>query len=266
MIDSHVHLAYWPVTTELEAAGVLGAVDLAAPEDRLPSAPHVIFSGPMLTRPGGYPLDSWGRDGYGIGCSDERCVRETIDRLAGKGARVIKLALDDGGLDPALAPIAVAAAHAKSLKVAAHALSRAGVEVAARAGVDVLAHTPTEPLDDAAVAAWKDRAVISTLAAFGGRDQTVENLRKLRAAGATILYGTDLGNQRDAGPSKEEISLLKQAGFDDAAIADAMTTAPARFWGIDLSTSYVVLDVDPRTDVTTYLSPRAVVLDGKKLR
>ena len=37
-----------------------------------------------------------------------------------------------------------------------------------------------------------DGVVISTLEAFGGRSSTVENLRQLRAAGATVLYGTDI--------------------------------------------------------------------------
>ena len=47
-------------------------------------------------------------------------------------------------------------------------------------------------------------AVVSTLAAFGGSPAAVDNLRRLHAAGATVLYGTDLGNTRDAGPSAEE--------------------------------------------------------------
>src|SRR5262249_38513568 len=152
-----------------------------------------------------------------------------------KGARVIKLALGDNGLDPALVPIAVTHAHAKKLKVAAHALTDATAMLAAKAGVDLLAHTPVEPLSDATVAAWKTGAVISTLAAFDshGALGPVANLRKLRAAGTTILYGTDLGNLRDAGPSATEIQLLKEAGLDDTAIVAAMTTTPANYWGLE---------------------------------
>jgi hypothetical protein len=47
-----------------------------------------------------------------------------------------------------------------------------------------------------------------------------------------VLYGTDLGNRRVIGVDPEEVALLRAAGLDDAAIAAAMTTAPARFWGI----------------------------------
>jgi hypothetical protein len=234
IVDSHVHLAFYglAVADQLAARGITTVVDLGAPERDLPALRrlpiHVIYSGPMLTRPNGYPLDSWGRDGYGIGCADAACVTSTIDRLASEGAGVIKLALDDDGLDPRLIPVAVAAAHAHHLEVAVHALSDASAAQAAAAGVDVLAHTPVEPLSPQTIAAWSHGAVISTLAAFGGSPSAIANLRALRAAGCTVLYGTDLGNTRDPGPSSEEIALLKEAGLDDAAIKQAMSPT---FWG-----------------------------------
>src|SRR6476646_4298943 len=78
IVDSHVHLAYWPVADELAARGVGAVVDLGAPERTLGGgAPiEVVAAGPMLTHPGGYPLDAWGEDGYGIGCADAACVRQ----------------------------------------------------------------------------------------------------------------------------------------------------------------------------------------------
>jgi hypothetical protein len=241
IIDSHVHLSYWPVADRLASEGVIAVVDLGAPEATLgqPAPLQVIAAGPMLTHPDGYPLDAWGpgdrrlpRSGYGIGCADAACVTATVDRLAAHGARVIKVALDSDGLDPALLPAAVSAAHAHHLKLAVHALSDASAATAAAAGADVLAHTPVEPLADATVAAWRGRAVISTLAAFGGSDAAVDNLRRLRAAGATILYGTDLGNLHDDEPSAEEMALLRRAGLDDAAITAAMTTTPLTYWNV----------------------------------
>jgi hypothetical protein len=267
IVDSHVHLAYFPVASQLAAHGVLAVVDLAAPERTLAvsgsnhSPLQVIAAGPMLTHPDGYPLDAWGADGYGIGCADETCVRAAIDRLAGEGAGVIKLALDEDGLDPALIPIAVAVAHAHHLRVAAHALTDASAARAAAAGVDILAHTPIEPLADATVAAWQGRAVISTLAAFGGSATAVDNLRRLRAAGATILYGTDLGNLHAEGPSDDEVALLRAAGLDDAAITAAMTTTPIAYWNLhfDPNTTYLVLAGDPRRDARVLLHPRSVV-------
>jgi hypothetical protein len=273
VVDSHVHLTYWPVADLLAKAGIAAAVDLAAPAVRSDVRLRVISSGPMLTSPGGYPLDSWGADGYGIGCADAACVTAAVDRLARQGAGVIKLALDEDGLDPALVGAAVAAAHARRLRVAVHALTDRSARLAGEAGVDLLAHTPVEPLRPETIAAWRGRAVISTLAAFGGGPAAVANLRALRAAGATVLYGTDLGNLRDAGPSAAELALLRAAGLDDAAIAEAMTTAPARYWSLPFGTvaagaeaSLLVLDRDPRVDATALLSPRAVWIRGRRVR
>jgi imidazolonepropionase-like amidohydrolase len=168
--------------------------------------------------------------------------------------------------------VAVAAAHERKLKLAVHALSDGSAAAAARAGADLLAHTPVEPLSDATVALWRGRAVISTLAAFGGSATAVDNLRKLRAAGATVLYGTDLGNARVAGPNPEEVALLRKAGLDDAAIAGAMTTVPAAYWGLPFGltkgaeATFVVLDGDPRRDVNTLLAPRQAWLRGRRVR
>ena len=286
VIDAHVHLAFWPVAEDAARHGLAASVDLAAPLRTLDqlrgSALRVIVSGPMLTRPDGYPLDAWGSDGYGIGCADAAAVRAAIEQLAGRGARVIKLAIADDGLDPALVPVAVAAAHERKLLVAAHALGDRDARLAADAGVDILAHTPTERLADETVAAWRGRAVISTLAAFGGSDTTVDNLRRLRAAGATIVYGTDLGNERDAGPSEPEIELLQKAGLDGAAIVDAMTAAPARVFGpaglgeVDgrarlgeltagAEASFLVLDQDPTLHPLAIAHPREVWLRGRRI-
>jgi len=274
MVDSHVHLTLDPVANELEKHGVLVAVDLAAPEramhDQVPI--EILRSGPMLTHPDGYPLDEWGSDGYGTGCSDAACVRAAVDRLANEGARVIKIAGDADGLAVALMPVAVEAAHAKHLKVAIHALSDAGALAGAQAGCDILAHTPVEPLAPTTIAAWKGRAVISTLAAFGGSPTAVSNLTQLRAAGLTVLYGTDLGNIKPTGPSHEEVALLREAGLDDAAITAAMTTTPVAFWGLDYAiaphhpATFLVLDGDPRSNIEHLLAPVDVWRAGRSVR
>src|SRR5439155_15889882 len=124
----------------------------------------------------------------------------------------------------------------------------------------------------ATIGAWRGRAVVSTLAAFGGTTSAIDNLRALRAAGVTVLYGTDLGNLRDDGPSMDEIALLRAAGLDDAAITAAMTTTPAAYWHLPFATamgseaSVLVLDRDPRHDVRALLSPRAIWLRGRAMR
>ena len=202
IVDSHVHLAYYPVASQLVVNGIDAVVDLAAPESALDTKYPlpVIQSGPMLTRPNGYPLDSWGADGYGIGCADLACIDAAITRLQSRGARVIKIALDAGGLDWKLATHATRVAHAAQLKVVVHALSDASARRAAEMDADVLAHTPLEPLSVETIVAWRTaserrpRAVISTLAAFSGSEAALSNLSRLRDAGMIVLYGTDLGN------------------------------------------------------------------------
>ena len=68
-IDSHVHLAYLPRAAEHARGGIAAAVDLASPEAFLADRDArlvLLRSGPMLTAPRGYPLESWGSNGYGV--------------------------------------------------------------------------------------------------------------------------------------------------------------------------------------------------------
>lgn len=273
IVDSHVHLAYYPVGDRLAARGIGAVVDLAAPEGTLAAAQPltVIASGPMITRPAGYPLNAWGDNGYGIGCGELACVTAAIDRLAAAGAKVIKLPLDATGLPPPFVEPAIAHAHAKGLRVAVHALTDDAARRGATAGADVLAHTPVEPLASDTVTAWRGRAVISTLAAFGA-PVAADNLKQLRAHGLTVLYGTDLGNLRVDGPSEQEMTGLRLAGLDDAAITAAMTTAPIDYWKLPLGVkqgdeaTFLVLDLDPRTDASALLRPRSIVHRGRVIK
>jgi imidazolonepropionase-like amidohydrolase len=101
--------------------------------------------------------------------------------------------------------------------------------------------------------------VISTLRAFGGSKAAVANLRALRDAGATVLYGTDFGNTTTPGIDGDELALLAQAGLDGAAILAAGTSTPAAFWGLEgfgrieigAEAHVLVLDADPTVDPTT---------------
>lgn len=278
-IDSHVHLAYWSVGEELLDRGVATVVDLAAPmvwldAPEVPPQLQVIASGPMVTARRGYPTRSWGADGYGLEVGGPREAEAAVDELRAHGAKIIKLPITEAPVlaDGALRA-AVTRAHGLKLKVVSHALSADEVRVAAEVGVDVLAHTPVEPLKN--VEAWRGRAVISTLAAFGGERSTIDNLKVLRAAGAVVLYGTDLGNTRDAGISSAEIELLRAAGLDGQAIVDAGTRSPARYWGllddegrgpgvitVGGSADFLVLVKDPRSSPETLAAPEAVYIAG----
>ena len=233
-IDSHVHLVYAPAVDAFAAGGVAGALDLAAPlaifdADMAPL--RVLAAGPMITAELGYPTQSWGAGGYGLECADADAAVAAVELLADLGAAVIKLPVTAAPqLDDAALAAAAARAHELGLPVVSHALSDDQARRAALAGVDVLAHTPTETLSAATIAAWKGRAVISTLWAFGGAATTIGNLQALRAAGVTVLYGTDFGNTATPGIDGTELALLQQAGLSPQEILAAGTSAPAARW------------------------------------
>jgi imidazolonepropionase-like amidohydrolase len=273
-IDSHVHLAYDPVADALLAGGIVAVLDLAAPLSTL-NASHgalrVLNAGPMITAPLGYPTTSWGQGGYGLEVSSKETGAAAVETLFSAGVQAIKVPLTGAPtLDDATVKAIVGAAHAHGLKVYTHALEAANAARAAADGVDVLAHTPVEPLDEATLEAWKTRTVISTLAAFGGGAAAVQNLRDLRAHGARVLYGTDLGNTRDTNIQRAEITLLLAAGLDGRAIVEAGTSVPAQFLGLaDLGSleigkraSFLVLASDPTLDPSALCTPLAVYVDG----
>ncbi len=275
-IDSHVHLAYIGHDAPTLAAGGLAAVvDHAAPVSIFESshAPlEVRAAGPMVTATDGYPTQSWGANGYGLECADLEAAEQAVEALAALGAGLIKVPVEASGPDLPLDTLkAIAArAHALELPVSAHALGADDAALAAEADADVLAHTPTVALAPETVAAWADRAVITTLGAFGGSATTLANLAALREAGAAVLYGTDLGNTTVPGVDPDELALMGAAGMDGAAILEAGTASPAAWWGFEelgavapgKAASLLVLDADPLEDPAILATPAAVYIDG----
>lgn len=286
VIDGHVHLAYafGPRHVArgralLGARGVVAGVDMAAPVEALAAFDPTRWptSGPMLTATGGYPTQGWGADGYGREIAGPAHARRAVDALVDAGASLIKVPIEaathGSALDDRELAAIVAHAHARGLRVAAHALADADAARAAALGVDVLAHTPLEPLADATVAALSDRAVVSTLGAFGASDVAVDNLRRLHDAGTLVLYGTDLGNSPVLGIDADELALLRHAGLSPAEVLAAATSRPAAFWGMDelgalapgRAASLLVLDRDPLDDPTALARPVEVWLDGVRV-
>ena len=284
LIDAHVHLS---VAGELakvaeaeRKAGIAAVLDLGEPERLLAQLPglrplRVLFAGPLLTAPKGYPTQSWGKDGYGGELATVADARAAVERLAKAGASMVKLAFDARFplLDPKVAKAVAEAAHARGLKVAAHALDVKMVRRALDAAVDVLAHTPVEPLPPELVREIGARKlhVVSTLKSSGGAKAAIANLGKLAAAGAVVVYGTDLGNQFTApGVDADELGLLAQAGLSPAAILRSATSEPASLLGLrDLgaievgkAASLLALPSDPALDATALALPAWVLIDG----
>lgn len=279
-LDSHVHLAYLPEAEAMLDGGVVAAVDLAAPLDALSTpalsaegALRVRWAGPMVTAVGGYPTQSWGRNGYGLEVTTAEEAAAAVATLADAGATLVKVPLGGSpGLTDAALEAAVAAAHDRGLPVAAHALDDAAAARAAAFDVDLLAHLPTRRLRAATIEAWAGRAVVPTLDAFGPSADALANLADLQAAGAVILYGTDFGNTRTAGVQEGELRALVDAGMTAAQILAAGTAAPAAYWGWDdlgslepgKAASFLVLAADPLTDPLTLADPVEVWVDGAR--
>ncbi len=231
IVDAHVHLSIAGevslIAREELRRGVAGVLDLGAPERMLPALDaqplRVRFAGPLFTAPGGYPTQTWGKNGHGLELSTAVEGRAAVGRLAAAQARFIKLAFDPRHplLAPELAKAVADEAHRLGLRVAAHALEADSVRRALEAGTDVLAHTPREPLPADLLEKMKGKWVISTLWAFG---VDPARLAALREAGARVAYGTDLGNERtEPGIDARELALLRAAGVDPllAATRDA---------------------------------------------
>ncbi|HEU4755225.1 MAG TPA: hypothetical protein VFS72_01075 [Agromyces sp.] len=249
LVDHHVHLQL-ARADDAVAGGVAAVVDLGADPGaiatiaRTEGLPHVRYAGAFLTAPGGYPSDRpWRPEGSvrelqsvdGDAGADEAREREhhalagpveaAVDEQRSFGASVVKVMLNSAVgpvFDRPTLDALVAAARARDLPVAAHAEGAGMAQLAIDAGVDVLVHAPfTERLDDALVAraAEAGQAWISTLAIHVRDDATVaetaiDNVRRFRAAGGRVLYGTDLGNgELVAGVNPDEVAALVRAGL-----------------------------------------------------
>jgi len=241
LVDHHVHLMITGIHALADSA-LAGAVDLGAPLDLLTERrshdglPHVEFAGTFLTAPGGYPV---GRPWAAPGCAREvpaatgdgrgslpGPAETAVSEQQAFGASLIKVALNAAAgpvFDRSTLDAVVAAAHGRGLPVVAHVEGDGMTRLAIEAGVDALAHTPfTERVDDDLVAraAVDGQRWISTLFVAGHgeptpeRDLAIDNLRRFRAAGGRVLYGTDLGNgDQPLGVNPAEVGLLTEAGL-----------------------------------------------------
>ncbi len=237
---------------------------------------------------------------------NEAEIDAALDLLVSQGATFVKSYLlfseefelrrgneeyyGEAGLDPALMPYLVEAAHARGLPVAVHVQTRQDAVTAARAGADMLGHLPAYgaereigdvaatrlTAEDAELIAEAGMLLVPTYALArssfarqageGNLDEALRdavyaaqasNLRLLQAAGARILTGTD-------GPYavNEEVAHWVDIGglSQDEALA-AMWNTPQylfperRIGRIEpgFEASFLVLDSDPREDFSNLL-------------
>jgi imidazolonepropionase-like amidohydrolase len=213
----------------------------------------------MLTGHGGYPTRAgWGPEGTGRELHGPEDATATVAGLAARGATAIKVSLNaEAGPTPTDAELTAICdeAHGHDLPVTAHAQGKGQVERALGAGVDELAHAPwSERLSDGTIEAAASRMrIVSTLHIHGpGRSLEVamDNIRRFRAAGGDVSYGTDLGNGGiPPGIDARESELLARAGMSNEEVLGAMIRAPL---DDDAPADLIALGADPLRDLAAF--------------
>ncbi|MFO1467242.1 MAG: amidohydrolase family protein [Steroidobacteraceae bacterium] len=191
---------------------------------------------------------------------------------------------------------AVQEATKAHLFVAAHAHDRHGANAAVRAGVRSIEHGTY--LDEQTLALMKKQGTffVPTLAIMSHMSDPKGNsaadvllqirteqmmkplrdaVRRARALGVTVAAGTDgtYGDGDDTARVRpgDEIAQLVACGYTPLEAIEAATHASARVLGIDdrtgsiavgLEADILVIDRDPRTDLTTLLEPMLVMNNG----
>ena len=286
--------------------GVTTARDLGSEEpitgaviDKKPYQLRQFYSGPILQAPGGYPNVAF--PGSGVEVSGDSAVRAKVDALVAQGASVIAASLDDGKEtnapwhwhEPASPPpwptlsdadllsIVDQAHNVHHVKVTAYFGNDAGAQRALSAGVDEWAHMPCELLSGSVIAeaGSKKIAIDTTIDTFVQCPGVHENSYLLLAAGAQLLYGTDMGHlDIPHAPDSNEIHMLLHAGFHNGfdyptALTKALiaaTSAPAAYLGLaplgtiakDAPADIVVINGDVRDNFKELETPRLVVKNG----
>ncbi|HVL80587.1 MAG TPA: amidohydrolase family protein [Actinomycetota bacterium] len=239
LVDAHAHLALadpWQVAR----AGVTGVLDLGAPLHFAIGSHEPLryrFSGPMLTSPGGYPIRTWGAGGFGLEVATVEQAAQAASELIDHGATVVKIALEprEGDVIPEGRLRAIVdTAHARGVRVVAHAVLTGAVCAALDAGVDILAHVPVERLDEQVVADIASRgvAVISTICAQGATPAVEDNARAMAEAGVRIVYGTNLGMRESPYLDIEELRCLAAVTGSEEGALRAATTDAAEVAGV----------------------------------
>ena len=225
-------------------------------------------------------------------------LTEAVTRQAERGDGWVKIVGDwidrsTGDLAPcwpreALRP-AIAAAHAAGARVTAHCFSEDSLPDLVEAGIDCIEHATG--LDERTLPLLAERAVaivptlinIATFPTIAAAAQDkfptyAAHMLALHArrhatviaaaeAGLPIFAGTDAGGSLAHGRIVDEVLELARAGLSSRAALDAACWS-ARSWlgrdglGEGTSADLLVLDGDPREDLTVLQSPAAVVLRG----
>jgi imidazolonepropionase-like amidohydrolase len=312
-INAHVHitgltdddLRRWTragITTVRDLAGP--TAERVAARERIrraddPTLPRLLVAGPIVTVADGYPLAVGDRTlrVEGVAVQGAEHARTIISALADAGVDQIKIAVSGRSdvdwqelTDDEIAAI-TGAAHARGLRVSAHADRAAALERVVRGGIDDAAHSPRDRVPDEVFAMMAARGVTMTptiavyeaLARHRGKDaawrqQTqpvmYDNLRRFVAAGGILALGDDYGGVPDmpVGMPMAELLHWQAAGLSPQQIIEASTRGSAIAAGIDAELGTVevgkvadllVVQGDPLADLSALARPLLVIREGE---
>jgi imidazolonepropionase-like amidohydrolase len=284
------------------------ALRRAIAENRVPG-PRIMASGAAVTPDGGHgDANGFAPDVINVlrspaACSGADSCRRATRRQIQAGADLIKITATGGVLsntaagvgqqlsDPELAAI-VDAAHAMGRRVTAHAHGTDGVNAALRAGVDSIEHGTYLDADSIRMLRQGNRYVVPTMMAGWWVGQLAEQggvlspaqaakartvgpalvamVRRARAAGVRIAFGTDTGVSPH-GMNAREFQLLVEAGYTPLQTIQFATVAAADHLQLGdvagriqagYSADIITVDGDPLTDVSVLMNVRYVMARG----
>ena len=249
LVDTHVHLALAGDPAEnlrrTLAAGFTSVRDLGTGTVPEPSSsiPSVVAALDWVGATGG----TCDFQGQGVRGAAEFAARTRA--LIAQGAGVIKVCLTSWWAPAVQSPDSVeltreeldsvvAAAHGAGRPVIAHAIGPAGVRLAIDGGVDGLAHLPRVTAELARGIAARRMTVSPTAATLlaGARgqpwqDQLAASAEAVRAAGVTVVYGTDAGVMPHGMNAREAIAM-QRLGWMPADILRSATVSAVRALGL----------------------------------
>jgi imidazolonepropionase-like amidohydrolase len=215
-------------------------------------------------------------------------ARLDVRRNIGAGADVLKLFTGVYVARGTIKPMRVDVARAAVLRARgfseiafAHPSNVEGVKVALASGVDVLAHTPdtTDGIDEGLIEQMARKvSMVPTLKMFGSTvtkkpaylQPIYDIVKRFRADGGNLLFGTDVGYMADYS-TEDEYDALGQCGLTSADILKMLTVGPAARMGVTSTkgtltvgklADFVVLGSDPASNVKAFADVRATVRSG----
>jgi imidazolonepropionase-like amidohydrolase len=237
--------------------------------------------------------------GWRLG-GNETAIDSVIGLLAARGADWVKVfATGRSGIassDPRTPllgandlKVAAIAARRRGLRVAAHAYTDEGIRASVLAGASTIEHGAFATEESLRLMRERGTCLVPTLSAYDEpspdavvraraeemRSATVRAVRNARTLGVPVIPGTDTPYGPGGHGVGAELLALAKAGLSPDEVLRAATSQAAACLGIaertgrvtaGLEADLLVLDGDPRSDLSLLGRPRMVILGGRLVR